>query len=250
MILEGKTAIITGPATGIGAATARRFSREGANLALVDIDESGLAGIERACRENGANVLRLAKDVSDLAAMDEIAEKTAEAFGGIDILVNNAAVREFKPFLEVRPEDFSKALEVNVAGYFFMIQKVLPYMIERGGGKIINLAPIFGFVGCLGLSTYCVTKGAVVNMTRTLALELADKNIRVNAIAPGPIETEGLKKVVASDPALMEQRVRDVAMRRLGTTEEVAEACLFLAGDASSYVNGHNLVADGGYLTH
>ena len=99
MILEGKTAIITGPATGIGAATARRCSREGANLALVDIDESGLAGIERACRENGANVLRLAKDVSDLAAMDEIAEKTAEAFGGIDILVNNADVREFKPFL-------------------------------------------------------------------------------------------------------------------------------------------------------
>ena len=250
MILEGKTAIISGPATGIGKATALRFSREGANLTLVDIDESGLSGVEEGCRENGANVLCVAKDVSDLTAMDEIAERTAKAFGGIDILVNNAAVREFRPFQEVQPEEFSRALEVNVTAYFFMIQKVLPYMLERGGGRIINLASIFGFVGCLGLSTYCITKGAIVNLTRTLALELAEKNIRVNAIAPGPIETEGLKNVVASDPALMEQRVRDVPMARLGTPEEVAEACLFLAGDASSYVNGHSLVADGGYLTH
>ncbi|MFQ5691699.1 MAG: SDR family NAD(P)-dependent oxidoreductase [Nitrospinota bacterium] len=195
-----------------------------------------------------AKVLALAKDASDLAVMDEIVERTLSTFGGIDIVVNNAVHRVFKPFEEVEPDEFRRSLEVNITGYFFLIQKVLPHMAGRGG-SIINLSSIFGFVGSALLSTYCVTKGAVANMTRTLALELAEKNVRVNAVAPGPIDTKGLRALL-TDPAVLEDRLSGVPLHRLGTPEEVAEACLFLASDASSYVNGHNLVTDGGFLAH
>lgn len=250
MILKGKTAIITGAGAGIGAATAARFAREGANLTLVDINPSGLSRVESECRGHGAGVLALGKDASALSAMDEIAARTLEAFGRIDILVNNAAHRVFKPFLEVGPEEFRRTLEVNVFGYYFLIQKVVPHMVKAGGGRVINLASTFGLVGSPNLSPYCVCKGAVVNMTRTLALELAEKNIRVNAVAPGPIDTEGMRDIFHADPKVLEMRLADVPFHRLGRAEEMAEVCLFLASDSSSYVNGHNLVADGGFLAH
>ncbi len=251
MILDGKTAIITGPASGLGAATAVRFSREGANLTLVDLDEAGLRRIEAECRKGGAGVLTIAGDAADLTVMDEAVQRTVETFGGIDILVNNMIYRVYKPFSEVGPEEFRRSLEVNVAGYFFLTQKVLPQMLRRGGGSIVNLSSVFGYVGCRDLAPYCVTKGAVVNMTRALALELADKNVRVNAVAPGPIETEGLMSgAISRDPARVEKRLAEIPLRRMGTPEEVAGVCLFLASDASGYMNGHNLVADGGFMTH
>jgi cyclopentanol dehydrogenase len=249
MILDGKTAVITGAAAGIGEATALRFAREGASLALVDIDEPSLAHVEDECRKHGVTVISFSKDASDLSVMDEVLEKAGESSGGIDILVNNVGHRVFKPFWEVELEEFQRTLEVNVTGFFFMIQKALPYMIKRGGGSVINLSSIFGFVGSDKFSPYCISKGAVVNMTRTLALELAAKNIRVNAVAPGPIETEGLKALFA-DPSVLENRLGNVPMNRLGQPEEVAEVCLFLASDASSYVTGHNHVVDGGFLIH
>lgn len=250
MILKGKTAVITGAASGIGAATAVRFAREGANLTLVDIDGPGLSRIEAECGQNGRKVLPVSKDASDLAAMDEVVGRTAEEFGGLDVLVNNAVFRVFKPFLDVEPEEFRRSLEVNVTGYYFLAQKAIPHMLKAGAGSIINISSTFGFVGSPNLSPYCISKGAVANMTRTLALELAEKNIRVNAVAPGPIDTEGLRDIFHADPKVLEMRLADVPSGRLGRPEEMAEVCLFLASDASSYVNGHNLVADGGFLTH
>ncbi len=250
MILEGKTVVITGAAAGIGAATAKRFSREGANLTLVDIDESALGKVEAECQKNGAKVLSVGKDASDLSVMDEFVGQTVANFSGLDILVNTAIYRVFKPFLEVEPEEFRRSLEVNITGYFFLSQKVIPYMLEAGAGTIINIASTFGFVGSPNLSPYCISKGAVANMTRTLALELADKGIRVNGVAPGPIDTEGLRHIFHSDPKVLEMRLADVPIGRLGRPEEMAEVCLFLASDAASYINGHNLVADGGFLTH
>jgi len=182
--------------------------------------------------------------------MDAFVSRTVERFGGIDVLVVPHIQRLTKPFLEVEIEEFRRALEVNVTSYYFLTQKVVPHMEARGGGAVIYISSQLGFVGAAKLSAYCLAKGAVVNMTRALAFELAEKNIRVNSVAPGPTDTEGLADTYHANPAMLETRLADVPMGRLGRPEEIAEAILFLASDASSYVTGHNLVADGGFLVH
>ncbi|MFQ6110888.1 MAG: SDR family NAD(P)-dependent oxidoreductase [Nitrospinota bacterium] len=250
MSLSGKVAIITGAAAGIGAATARLFARRGANLVLLDIAEEGLKKVESDCRASGSGVLALRCDTSLLPELDRAIAETLRRFDGIDILVNNAIFRAIKPFLEVEEDEFDKSLFTNIKGYFFFAQKVVPHMLKRGGGRVINIASTFGFVGSLNLSAYCTCKGAVVNMTRAMALELAEKNIYVNAVAPGPIMTEGMRELIERVPSVHESRIRDVPMGRFGTPEEVAEVCLFLASEECSYMNGSVLVADGGFLTH
>lgn len=250
MTLKDKVVIITGAAAGIGAATARLFSRRGASLTLLDIEGEGLKKVESDCRSSGAAVLALRCDTSLLPELDRAIAETIKKFGGIDTLVNNAIFRAIKPFLDVEEDEFDKSLFTNIKGYFFFGQKVVPHMVKRGGGRIINIASTFGFVGSLNLSAYCTCKGAVVTMTRAMALELAAKKIFVNAVAPGPIMTEGMKDLIERVPSVYESRVRDVPMGRFGTPEEIAEVCLFLASEECSYMNGSVLVADGGFLTH
>lgn len=250
MSLKGKTAVITGAAMGIGKGAAVRFARAGAGLALIDLDAKALSGVEEECRGLGADVIAAVHDASDPAAMDAFVSRTVERFGGIDVLVVPHIQRLTKPFLEVEIEEFRRALEVNVTSYYFLTQKVVPHMEARGGGAVIYISSQLGFVGAAKLSAYCLAKGAVVNMTRALAFELAEKNIRVNSVAPGPTDTEGLADTYHANPAMLETRLADVPMGRLGRPEEIAEAILFLASDASSYVTGHNLVADGGFLVH
>ncbi len=250
MILKDKTAIVTGAASGIGRATAVRFAREGANVALVDMNAAGLAEAEAACGETGAKSLVLERDAADPGVMDALVAETARAFGGIDILVNTIVHRVRGKFLDITIEEFRRVLEVNVTSYYFLTQKVVPHMIERGGGSVIHISSQLGFVVIPEYSPYCTSKGAVVNMTRALAFELADRNIRVNSVAPGPTDTPGINRGFQEDPQRLENLLADVPMGRMGRPEEIAEICLFLAGDASSYVTGHNLVADGGYLAH
>ncbi len=250
MNLNGKVVIITGAAAGIGAATARLFARRGANLTLLDINGEGLGKVEAECRSAGAGVLALTCDTSLLPELDRAIKETLHRFGGIDILVNNAIFRAIRPFLEIEEDEFDRSLFTNIKGYFFFGQKVVPHMLKRGGGKVINIASTFGFVGSPNLSAYCTCKGAVVTMTKAMALELGPMNIYVNAIAPGPIMTEGMKDLIQRVPGVYESRVRDVPMGRYGTPEEVAEVCLFLASEECSYMNGSVLVADGGFLTH
>jgi len=250
MSLDGKVVIITGPAAGIGAATAKLFASEGAKLCLLDVDENNLKKVEADCRELGADVLALKCDVSLLPEIDNAIAEVIRQFEGIDILVNNAIYRAIKPFLEVEEDDFDQALFTNIKGYFFFVQKVVPHMIKRHGGRVINIASTFGFVGSSNLSAYCTCKGAVVNMTRAMAFELAGENIFVNAVAPGPIMTEGMSELIQRVPSVHDSRVKDVPMGRFGTPEEIAQVCLFLASDKCSYMNGSVLVADGGFLTH
>jgi len=250
MNLNGKVVIITGAAAGIGAATARLFAQRGANLTLLDINREGLGKVEAECRSTGAGVLALTCDTSLLPELDRAIKETLHQFEGIDILVNNAIFRAIRPFLEIEEDEFDRSLFTNIKGYFFFGQKVVPHMLKRGGGKVINIASTFGFVGSPNLSAYCTCKGAVVTMTKAMALELGPMNIYVNAIAPGPIMTEGMKDLIQRVPSVYESRVRDVPMGRYGTPEEVAEVCLFLASEECSYMNGSVLVADGGFLTH
>ena len=250
MSLNGKVTIITGAAAGIGAATARLFARQGANLSLLDIDGEGLKKVKTDCRASGAETLALKCDTSLLPELDRAITETISRFEGIDILINNAIFRAIKPFLDIEEDEFDKSLSTNIKGYFFFAQKVAPHMLKRGGGRVINIASTFGFVGSPNLSAYCTCKGAVVNMTRAIALELAPKNIYVNAVAPGPIMTEGMEDLIRRVPSVYESRIGDVPMGRYGTPEEVAEVCRFLASEECSYMNGSVLVADGGFLTH
>lgn len=250
MRLQGKVAILTGAASGIGAATARLFAQEGARLCLLDVNNVALRKVEADCQRSRPGVLALALDASLLPKMDEAIERTLQSFGGIDILVNTVVVRVHKPLLEVTEEEFDRSLAVSVKSYYFFSQKVVPHMVKRGGGRIIHISSVLGLVAAPNFSPYCISKGAIINMTRSLALELAEKNITVNSVAPGPIDTPGFQAMVGENPGVLEMRLREVPMGRLGTPEEVAEACLFLASSASSYITGHNLVIDGGFLTH
>ena len=250
MSMKNKVVIITGAAAGIGAATARLFARNGAHLSLIDIDEEALKKVETDCKALNPNVLALKYDASMVAEIERAIRETLLRFGGIDVLINNAIYRAIGPFLEIREEEFDKSLFTNIKGYFFFAQKVVPHMLNRGGGRVINIASTFAFVGAQNLSAYCTCKGAVATMTRAMALELGSKNIFVNALAPGPIMTEGMKDLIHQVPSVYESRIRDVPMGRFGTPEEMAEMCLFLASEKCSYMNGSVLVADGGYLTH
>ena len=250
MSVKDKVVIITGAAAGIGAATARLFARSGAHVSLIDIDEEGLKKVEADCKAMNPNVLALKRDASMVGEIERAINETVERFGGIDILINNAIYRAIGPFLEIKEEDFDRSLFTNIKGYFFFSQKVVPHMLKRGGGRVINIASTFAFVGSQNLSAYCTCKGAVATMTRAMALELGPMNIFVNAVAPGPIMTEGMRDLIERVPSVYESRVRDVPIGRFGTPEEIAEVCLFLASEKCSYMNGSVLVADGGFLTH
>jgi NAD(P)-dependent dehydrogenase (short-subunit alcohol dehydrogenase family) len=250
MSVKDKVVIITGAAAGIGAATARLFARNGAHLSLIDIDEEGLRKVEADCKAGNPNILALKRDASAVAEIERTIGETVQRFGGIDILINNAIYRAIGPFLDIKEEDFDKSLFTNIKGYFFFGQKVIPHMLKRGGGRVINISSTFAFVGSQNLSAYCTCKGAVATMTRAMALELGPMNIYVNAVAPGPIMTEGMKDLIERVPSVYESRVRDVPIGRFGTPEEIAEVCLFLAGEKCSYMNGSIVVADGGFLTH
>jgi NAD(P)-dependent dehydrogenase (short-subunit alcohol dehydrogenase family) len=250
MDLNGKVVIISGAAAGIGAATARLFAQRGASLTLLDIDAENLARVEDECRAAGAGVLALTCDTSLLPELDRAVSETLQRFEGIDILINNAIFRAIGPFLEIGEEDFDRSLFTNIKGYYFFAQKVVPHMLTRGGGKVINIASTFAFVGAPNLSVYCTCKGAVVTMTKAMALELGSMGITVNAIAPGPIMTAGMKDLIQRVPSVHDARVSYVPMGRFGTPEEIAEGCLFVASDACSYMNGSVLTLDGGYLTH
>lgn len=246
--LEGKSALITGGAQGIGAATARLFATEGASVAVADVDAGRLATLEERLAGTGGEVLPITADCGKAADLAKAVALVAERFGGLDILVCGAIFRPTKPFEEVTEGDLDRAWEVNVKGYFLSVQKALPELRKRGGGKVVFISSTFGFVGAPNFAVYCTTKGAVVNMARALAFDLARENINVNAVAPGPIMTEGMQALITADPTIESHRTASMPLPRFGTPEEVAESILFLASDRSQYVHGHNLVVDGGYL--
>ncbi len=248
MELEGKTALITGGAQGIGAATARLFVREGAAVAVADLDGEKLAALEKEITGAGGRMKGIQADCGKAGDIDRMIAETSSSFGGLDILVCGAIFRPTRPMMEVTEADLDLALEVNVKGYFLSVQRAVPELRKRGGGKVVLISSTFGFAGAPNFSVYCICKGAVVNMARALAFELAKENINVNAVAPGPIMTEGMRALIAADPSIESHRTANMPLPRFGTPEEVAESILFLASDRSVYVHGHNLVVDGGYL--
>lgn len=245
--LEGKTAIITGAGRGIGQAIAKKFLLEGARVLICDIVPDRL---EQTALELAAfgEVHSLVGDVSRSDFCDAVVQKAIHVFGSTNILVNNAGIAVFSPFLEHTEQAWDQTLNVNLKSMFLLSQRVAREMVAMGaGGAIVNMASTNGLLGERDLVAYNASKGGVILLTKTLAIELADYNIRVNCVAPGLIRTT-LALEGGSNETFLEEYLQKIPLRRQGTPEEVANVFAFLASDEASFVTGETVVIDGGQL--
>ncbi len=247
--LNGKRAIITGGALGIGRATAELFVEEGAAVAIADINDAAGAELVEEIRNNGGKAIYLHCDVTRAEDCRRAVQKTIDQLGGLDILFNNAGVIRRADVVETSEEDWDMVMAVNVKSVFLMSKFAVPAMVEAGGGAIINSGSGWGLKGGGKAVSYCASKAAVVNMTRALAIDHGPQNIRVNCVCPGDTDTAMLRdeaqQLAQSEQEFMAEAA-DRPMGRYGEPIEVAQAVLFLASEASSYVTGTALVVDGG----
>ncbi len=251
---SGKTVIITGAAAGIGRATALRFARGGANIAGWDVSDKAAETFEADMSGAGGQGLFQVVNVTDPAAVDAAVSKVVEQWGGIDVLVNNAGiVRDAQlvkkngtgPMKGMLEESWDAVIDVNLKGVFLVTRAVVPHMIRRGGGVILNAASVVALNGNFGQTNYVASKAGVIGMTRTWARELGKHNIRVNAVAPGFIATDMLKSM---PPDILDNMVSHTPVGRVGTPEDVANAYFWLASDQASFVHGTILSVDGGVV--
>lgn len=248
MRLSGKVTIVTGASAGIGLACARRFAEEGAKVVLADINEERGQAAAAALKDEGHEALFVRCDVGDKAQVDSLIAAAVDAFGRLDVMIANAGIVHGSDFLDLTEEDFDRVLRVNLKGVFLCGQAAARRMAEQGGGgAIINMSSINAVVAIPTITPYVVAKGGVNQLTKTMALALADKGIRVNAIGPGSIMTEVLQ-AVNSDAAARAKILSRTPLGRVGEPEEIAGVAVFLASDDSSYVTGQCIYADGGRL--
>jgi 3-oxoacyl-[acyl-carrier protein] reductase len=256
MDLGGKVAVVTGAGSGLGRAAALALAAHGADVVVAGLDPpqletgEGLAGTAAAIEAVGRKSLALEADISDPREVAALAAGTADAFGGADILVNNAAVYPTGPWTEVEESEWDRVFAVNARGYFTCCKAFHPHMKSRGGGSIVSVSSITFFVGVTGLIHYASSKGAVVGLTRALAREVGPENIRVNAIAPGAFPTRA-ERLPGRDLDKLNREVLEAqALKRRGTPEDVAGAVVFLASDLSGFITGQTLLVDGGWYLH
>lgn len=240
----GRVCLVTGAAQGIGAACARRFADEGAHVVLVDVDDA--RGKALADELGG---LYVHCDVGDKAQVDAMVTQALVSHDRIDVLVNNAGIFRAADFLDVTEEDFDAVLRVNVKGAFLVGQAVARSMAQAGGGAIVNMSSVNGTLTIPNIASYNVSKGGINQLTRVMALALADKNIRVNAVAPGTIATELAAKAVLTSEEAKRKILSRTPMGRLGEPSEIADVVAWLASDAASYVTGEIVTVDGGRMT-
>jgi NAD(P)-dependent dehydrogenase (short-subunit alcohol dehydrogenase family) len=246
-ILEGRVAIITGASRGIGAATSRAFAAAGAAVALAARDEAALASLADQLLAGGGRAIAVPTDVADPASVERLVDRTVGAFGRLDLAFNNAAGggQGPTPLADLPVDAYDSAIAITLRGVFLSMRYEIPAMLEAGGGAIVNMASTAGLEGVGGLAGYVSAKHGVIGLTKTAALDYADRNLRVNALAPGPILTDNLER--AGEDA---QRLAALAMpmRRIGRPEEVAAAVVWLCSDQAAFITGATLPIDGGKL--
>ncbi len=241
----GKVVVVTGAANGIGAACARLFAASGAKVALWDIDEAAARAL---AAELGAAADAMRCDVSSRAEVDAATAATTSAFGRIDILINNAGIFRAADFLDITEADWDAVIGVNLSGAFRVGQAVAREMAKTGGGAIVNMSSVNGVMAIPTIASYNASKGGINQLTRAMALALADRGIRVNAVAPGTIATDLAQKAVLGSAEAKERIMGRTPLRRLGEPAEIAAVCAFLASDAASYMTGEIVAVDGGRL--
>jgi NAD(P)-dependent dehydrogenase (short-subunit alcohol dehydrogenase family) len=242
--VSGEVALVTGAGRGIGLATARRFLAEGWRVALLDIDD-GLLGEAMARLAQPEATLALHCDVADAAAVQAAIARCAKRFGRLDALVNNAGIAVFKPILDTTPEEWSRVLAVNLTGPFLMTQAAARLMAETGGGAVVNVTSISGLRASTLRVAYGTSKAGLAHLTRQQAVELAALGIRVNAVAPGPVDTAMAKAV--HTPEIRRDYHDAIPLERYGREEEIAEAIFFLCSPRASYLTGQVIAVDGGF---
>lgn len=250
--LEDKVVIVTGAARGIGRATARMLAESGAHVAIGDIDEAGLADTEDLVRQAGGEVVTTRVDVSSAVACQGLVDAARDAFGGVDALVNNAAIGAFSKTVESTTEDeWDHTIAVNLKSVYLMSRATIPLLRERGGGSIVNVSSIHAYATSTGVAPYAAAKGGVLALTRNMALDFAADRIRVNAVAPGAVDTPMLHSHAEHEGTTVEElgfSFDPSTIGRVGSPDEIASTILFLCSDASSFMTGSGLNVDGGML--
>ena len=250
MRLTDKVALITGAGSGIGRASALKFAREGAKVVVVDIQKAGADETVSSIHADGGSAISVQADVADSLAVRRMVSTTVDSYGRLDILFNNAGMNIRGTILDVDEEDFDRLFAVNVKGVFLGCKEAIPVMKSQGGGVILNTASQMGVVGREASVVYPATKGAVIQLTRCLALDHGADGIRVNSLCPGPIETplSRSSREASGDPeAALMASIKGTALGRIGTPQEMADVAAFLCSDEASYITGAAILADGGW---
>lgn len=245
MVLNGKTAIITGGARGIGRAIALTFAGEGADIAICDVNKDTLAEAQGEIEKTGRSVLTGVVDVTKTADAESFAQKTLDKFKKIDILVNNAGITRDSLLVRMSESDWDLVLDVNLKGAFNCTRAVSKIMMKQRAGCIVNIASIIGIMGNAGQANYAASKGGLIAFTKSIAKELASRNVRANAIAPGFIQTDMTAKLSGE---LKDAMLKEIPLGKLGAVQDVANLALFLVSDGSAYITGQVVQVDGGMV--
>ena len=246
-LLENKTAIVTGATRGIGRGIALEFAKQGANVAFTfNSSVEAATALENELKEFGVKAKGYQSNAAEFDAAQELAKNVLEEFGTIDVLVNNAGITKDNLLMRISEDDFDKVIEVNLKSVFNLTKAVIRPMMKQRAGSIINMSSVVGLKGNAGQANYAASKAGILGFSKSVALELGSRNIRSNVIAPGFIETEMTAKL---DEKVVEGWRNEIPLKRGGTPEDIANACVFLAPDMSAYITGQTLSVDGGMLT-
>ncbi len=249
MILEGKTAIITGAGTGMGRASAKLFAKEGANVTLFGRREEKLQEVKKEIKDaTGKEVLAVPGDVTSKTDVKKLVTETISQFSKIDILINNAGIFRGTKFQDTDLPEWEEVMDTNLKGVFLVTNEVIPHMLSNKGGAIVNIASILGLVAIPNAPAYNTSKGGVVMFTKSIAIEYAKEGIRSNCICPGLVATPMTKEFMA-ETEIMSEIIKDYPMGRFGKPDDIAYPCLFLASEWSSWITGAILPVDGGYTS-
>ncbi|MGH7984788.1 MAG: SDR family oxidoreductase [Candidatus Binataceae bacterium] len=247
--VEGKIALVTGGGSGIGRATSLLFAREGATVMIADYNPEGAERTVKMIKDAGGKAACLNIDVSVARQVEAMVAKTVETYGRIDCAFNNAGIEgKTADTAECTEEVFDRTIAINLKGVWLCMKYEIPQMLKQGGGAIVNTASVAGLVGFEGLPAYNASKGGVVQLTRTAALEFAKKNIRVNCVCPGVINTPMVARLIDTSPYTEQALNEGEPIGRMGRPEEIAEAVVWLSSDAASFVTGHPMAVDGAWV--